>query len=134
MPKKYFTVEEAEQLLPDIKRHLLKILKHYNAFRMLLSLEVEHDDLQENALQQIRREKEVHHYNYHILRELEAIHAHGAIVKDIDSGLVDFYALYGGKEVFLCWQLGEEGIGNWHDIHTSFRERKPIALLKGVRG
>jgi len=50
----------------------------------------------------------------------------GCIVKDLDIGLVDFPALYRGEEVFLCWKVGEPGIGFWHGIREGFAGRKPI--------
>lgn len=48
-------------------------------------------------------------------------------VKDPDRGLVDFPAIIGGREVFLCWELDEEDIEFWHDIESGFagRERLP---------
>ncbi len=50
----------------------------------------------------------------------------GVVVKDIDAGLVDFLAIRDGKEVFLCWQLGEPDLAWWHSLEEGFRGRKPI--------
>jgi len=46
-------------------------------------------------------------------------------VKDVMRGLVDFPAIIGGKEVFLCWEQDEEDIEFWHDLHAGYvgRER-----------
>jgi hypothetical protein len=57
---------------------------------------------------------------------LESIQEQGCIVKDLDIGLLDFPTLYRGREVYLCWRLGETGIGFWHDVHAGFPGRKPI--------
>jgi hypothetical protein len=56
-----------------------------------------------------------------ILRELSEL---GVLVKDLDSGLVDIPHLKDGEEVFLCWKLGEETIGYWHELETGFAGRK----------
>ena len=48
------------------------------------------------------------------------------LVKDLDSGLIDFPTLFRGDEVYLCWKLGESGIGFWHKIEDGFPGRKPI--------
>lgn len=48
----------------------------------------------------------------------------GIQVKDIDRGLVDFPHLRGDREVFLCWQLGEETISYWHEIESGFAGRQ----------
>jgi hypothetical protein len=57
---------------------------------------------------------------------IEEINLLGCILKDLDSGLVDFPCRYRGREVYLCWRLGESGISFWHDVEAGFRGRKPI--------
>lgn len=47
-------------------------------------------------------------------------------VKDLDRGLVDFPAIIGGKEVFLCWEMGEDDIEFWHDLDAGFTGREPL--------
>ncbi|HEY5911947.1 MAG TPA: DUF2203 family protein, partial [Verrucomicrobiae bacterium] len=47
-------------------------------------------------------------------------------VKDLDRGLIDFPALLGGKEVFLCWETGEEDIEYWHDLETGYAGRERL--------
>jgi hypothetical protein len=50
----------------------------------------------------------------------------GCVVKDLEIGLVDFPALYRGREVYLCWRLGEPDIGFWHPVEEGFAGRRPI--------
>jgi hypothetical protein len=57
---------------------------------------------------------------------LEKIQATGCVVKDLDSGLLDFPALINNEEVYLCWRLGEERIRFWHRQDEGFAARKPI--------
>ena len=57
---------------------------------------------------------------------IEAVVETGCLVKDLDIGLIDFPTLYRGIEVYLCWKLGESGIGFWHGVEEGFRGRKPI--------
>ena len=57
---------------------------------------------------------------------MDAIEATGALVKDLDIGLVDFMAMYQDLEVCLCWKLGEGEIRFWHGVEEGFRGRKPI--------
>ena len=58
-----------------------------------------------------------------LLGELEEI---GCIAKGIEAGLVDFYALRDDRLVYLCWRLGEEGIGHWHDLDVGVDGRRRI--------
>ena len=57
---------------------------------------------------------------------MNTIHGHGAIVKDLDDGLVDFPALRGGEEVLLCWRLGEDEVAYWHGLEEGFAGRKRL--------
>jgi hypothetical protein len=57
---------------------------------------------------------------------VQAIQGTGALVKDLNNGLVDFLTIREGREVYLCWQYGEEEIGYWHDIETGFSGRQPL--------
>ena len=47
-------------------------------------------------------------------------------IKDVGRGLLDFPALIGGKEVFLCWEQDEEDIEHWHDLDTGFAGRERL--------
>jgi hypothetical protein len=55
--------------------------------------------------------------------ELESL---GAVVKDLDLGLLDFPGLRDGEEVELCWQVGERSVEYWHPLEAGYRGRKPI--------
>jgi hypothetical protein len=61
-------------------------------------------------------------------RLVDEITSHGAQVKDIDSGLIDFPALHDGETVLLCWQLGEDEIAWWHRVNDGFAGRRPLPL------
>ena len=63
-----------------------------------------------------------------VARCAEGIHELGAIVKDPESGLVDFPALRHGDEVLLCWQVGEAEIGYWHSLEDGFAGRRELPL------
>ena len=53
----------------------------------------------------------------------------GAQIKDINTGLLDFSALKNGREVYLCWQYGEDDIQYWHEVEAGFAGRQPIELF-----
>jgi hypothetical protein len=59
-------------------------------------------------------------------QSLEQIEHIGALVKDLDIGLIDFLSLYRGREVCLCWKLGEDRIRFWHGTEEGFAGRKEI--------
>ena len=57
---------------------------------------------------------------------VEEIHELGLLVKDLDTGLVDFPSLRDGEEVLLCWQLGEDEVAFWHGLEDGFAGRQPL--------
>jgi hypothetical protein len=48
------------------------------------------------------------------------------LIKDIDRGLLDFPAIIGGREVFLCWEKDEEDIEFWHELDTGYAGRERL--------
>ena len=54
------------------------------------------------------------------LRELDVV------LRDLDRGLLDFHSLRDGREVYLCWQEGEDAIGFWHEPDAGFGGRRPL--------
>lgn len=50
----------------------------------------------------------------------------GVQIKDVNLGLLDFSALKDGREVYLCWQYGEDDIAYWHEVDAGFAGRQPI--------
>ena len=57
------------------------------------------------------------------------IDALGITLRDIERGLIDFPALVGGRQVWLCWQLGEADVAFWHELETGFGGRRPLVEL-----
>lgn len=59
-------------------------------------------------------------------RELLWLADRGILLRDPDTGLVDFPAERDGERVFLCWRLGEERVGWYHSERSGFSSRKPL--------
>lgn len=58
---------------------------------------------------------------------VRAILATGAMLKDVNTGLVDFPALHEDREIYLCWKYGEETIRFWHEMDAGFSGRQPLS-------
>jgi hypothetical protein len=122
MPR-YFTVEEANALLPKIKPLLGQLLKRRaRLVKARPEVEAVLEDLQHNfggmAISQATQDMIM-------IEKLAAkIRANGCILKDLNAGLVDFLAERDGREVFLCWRYGEPEIQYYHELHTGFAGRQ----------
>ena len=57
---------------------------------------------------------------------IERVNELGCEVKDIDEGLGDFRTGSDGRDVYLCWKLGEPDIRWWHELETGFAGRRPL--------
>ena len=54
------------------------------------------------------------------------IQALGVLVKDLDTGLVDFPGQRAGQDILLCWQLGEDEVAFWHGLDDGYAGRQPL--------
>jgi hypothetical protein len=132
MPR-YFTLTQAEELLPEVESVIRAAISHKSAYQqaeeewqtfvsrvtMQGGMRVDHSYVMDKKH---RRESSAL-----LLKEaVEKIQDYGCVVKDLDVGLIDFPTLFRGEEVYLCWKLGESGIEFWHGVHEGFRGRKPI--------
>ena len=129
---KVFTLKEANEVLP----RLTPMLQELRVTReVILKMEVEIDTLEllaenkssEGVSPEVSRK--VEEYTKLVNRFyalIDEIHETGCILKDVDMGLVDFYTLYKGKVVYLCWRAGEAEVGFWHDIGGGYSNRFPL--------
>lgn len=54
----------------------------------------------------------------------------GAELKDYRLGLIDFVSTHEGREVYLCWRLGEDHVNHWHELDAGFAGRQPVSVLR----
>jgi len=128
---KLFTREEADALLPQIKPLLLEIQQLGREIAEHEShLQIDQTKLISNGhkppVDAETLRGEVRALNNRIRANVDTILEMGIIVKDIAEGLVDFPALHHGREVYLCWKLGEDRIHFWHEIEAGFAGRQPL--------
>ena len=57
---------------------------------------------------------------------LEWLAERGILLRDAETGLVDFPADIDGHRVFLCWRLGEDEVAWYHDEDSGFAGRRPL--------
>ncbi len=131
--KKYFSLEQAEQILPTLQYGLKKLIRIKRALSLLDSVEIDFEDYHyEYNLLSLRLNKKYHKLSFDFYKYLEVLEGKGCIVKDLDNGLVDFYSRHRGKDILLCWKFGENNISYWHEIDSGYSERKPISVLKDL--
>src|SRR6266446_1823713 len=127
----YFTREEAEVLIPQIAVVLRKIQARR---REMLQSEEELGTLRAQAMGNgydlyeriLASQRDLARHIQALQAFVNELAVFGCELKDADSGLIDFLSLRNGREIYLCWRLGEERINFWHDLHTGFAGRQPL--------
>jgi len=134
---KIFSVEEANQILPDLERSL-DALSAIAREATLLRREIEvlgaiAGSGASEASPDVRALREKERSQVVLLErfrnDLAAIAQHGCILRDLDLGLVDFYTMAHGRVVCLCWRRGEPRIEHWHPLDEGFSGRRPLTEL-----
>ena len=132
MPRR-FSLAEAESLLPEIDGLLHEAVS-------LKSEYTEADQSIDNFMQRVAMQGGVVVDRDAVLESrarrdglgerlkaaMEKLQDYGCVIKDLDIGLVDFPTLFHGREVYLCWRMGEPGIRYWHGVDEGFAGRKQI--------
>jgi hypothetical protein len=130
--QRYFTAEEANEALLEVRPLTEELVGHRRA---LVELQERQSavtariagnggNVEPHELEEVQEQLDEEVAG--IARCVARIHEVGALVKDLDDGLVDFPATREGRDVLLCWRLGEDEIGFWHGLDEGFSGRKPL--------
>jgi hypothetical protein len=127
-----FTPDEANALLPTV-RPLVETM--VNAKRSLDDAQAAADEVSTRIsgnggglppAQLAEVHDEVARRAAELAGVLEEIQELGVMVKDLDTGLIDFPSVREGRDVLLCWRLGEDEVAFWHGFEDGFAGRRPI--------
>jgi hypothetical protein len=119
--RKSFTVDEANRMLPLVRRIVSDAVRDYWRWQDKVR---EPDEVAEQLQSEATRlAEEIDGY----LGELAEL---GVLFKGFDTGLVDFPGEVEGRPVLLCWQLGEEDVKFWHEEEAGFIGRQPLPGLQ----
>lgn len=133
--KRYFTLAEARRALPLVKKIAFDV-QATQALRVMLHQQMNSGGVgggggtgaltsRELELLEARFEKATDKIEG-LIAELVQV---GVELKDASTGLLDFPAVFQGREILLCWKGGEETITHWHEVDGGFAGRKPVEML-----
>ena len=122
--QKHYTREEAQALVPQLRAWLADLNR--------LRAEVEQYDRRLGGMNTEGQDTGGETVNNWIraLAKMQQLLAEfqrrEIFIKDLSRGLVDFPALIGGREVFLCWEADEDTVAFWHDLETGYGGREKL--------
>ena len=123
--RKLFSVEEANALLPELTELLDEARARRDAMREKSpDLRPILEASTSNGGGKKGSEFGVDAYRLHLA--IGRIAELGVVLKDLDSGLLDFPHWREGRIVFLCWHPPEERVGFWHEIEAGYAGRRPL--------
>lgn len=129
------TLEEANALIPQVRETLRSLRQDRDKIlRTQAQIEIEEmtgsnarGALSPSAQAAITKHMDAFHQQTRQFEEkLTELAQSGALLKDLDSGLVDFYSRKGTETIFLCWKEDEDEVGHWHSLEGGFRNRRPL--------
>ncbi|MCC6618536.1 MAG: DUF2203 domain-containing protein [Chloroflexi bacterium] len=98
-----YTVDEARATLPTVRATLIQ-----------LALERRRTDLDRDE----RRST--------VQALVDHLASLGIVLRDLDSGLVDFPTVRDGEPAWLCWRLDDPDIAYWHSTREGYASRRAL--------
>ena len=122
--ERHYTAEQANAALASVKPLLQKL----RDARDMLTDEEAHAALVDAAPTNGGGESgtQVGEAFLEVRRLLLALQEAGLVVRDVERGLIDFPSILDGREVYLCWELGEDEVAWWHELDAGYRGRQPL--------
>jgi hypothetical protein len=124
--KKYFTVEEANRLIPQItaiveqlRQGRRRLLRHRSTAG-IVTQKAAGNGGSSHAVSYLAD------YSRTFGRDVAHLQVLGVVLKDVERGLIDFPHQREGREVYLCWEYGEARIDYWHEIDSGYGGRQPL--------
>jgi hypothetical protein len=126
-PKRRYTLAEANRALPLVTRIVRDIV---NAHERATQLQAKIEELPAAAKDSAYAQDQLDSALDRLQDYVDELGTLGIELKDYETGLIDFPGRHEGRDVFLCWKLGEEKVGHWHEMHAGFAGRQPASKLR----
>ena len=122
---RYFTVAEANALLPEVRQIVGNMLKAREA---IVAARPDIWPILEKSVSNggAKKAGELIFQFEKVQAAAKLLSELGLHLKDVNTGLVDFLSLREGREVYLCWRFDEPDVAHWHDLEAGFAGRQPI--------
>ena len=122
----HFTVDQANTILPKVKKRFDEILFCKNN---VIDIQEELQNLSDSNCsfeKFITKKQQLNHAVTSLYSMIQKLEDMGVMIKSVDEGLLDFPSIRYDEEIWLCWKFGENQVKFWHGKEEGFMGRKPI--------
>jgi hypothetical protein len=132
MAPRYFTLSEANDLLREVRPLAESLVEHRRGMREAaerrarLTARIAGNGGDLDPQEPGELDEEFERESQAVSHAAASLQRLGVLVKDLDTGLVDFPSVREGRDVLLCWRLGEDEVAFWHGYDDGFAGRQPI--------
>lgn len=132
MTTKYFTVADANTMLPwlrEVVREMLHVQGQMNAITeriRILGEQTKGNGGGAVGIELARRQEEFKKLSDAMESLVKRAEEKGCILRDVEKSIIDFPSLRDGREVYLCWRLGEDKVNFWHEMDKGLAGRQPL--------
>ena len=125
-----FTVERANRRLPLVRKIVEDVVRQHRLWREKI-LELDLVASTARAGEPRERAEELERDAQALAREIDGFQQElerlGILLKDRRLGLVDFPGEMNGRQILLCWRLGEPEVQFWHELDAGYAGRQPLS-------
>ena len=139
--ERYFTVSEANALVPKLEGLLERLSELYEEVAALFSefssqgVPPREEEGSPDDPEDVKQKRaQLRDLAAELQEGINDVNAMGCILKDVESGLVDFLSRRAGRTVHLCWRRGEPEVSWWHDLESGYQGRRPISTADEFEG
>jgi hypothetical protein len=139
--ERYFTVAEANAMLPRIEALLDRLSELYEEVSSLFGelnnqgISPREEDASDDDPPEVKEKRaKLRDVAAELQEGINEVNGLGCVLKDLEGGLVDFLSRRGGQTVYLCWRRGEPEVSWWHDLQSGYQGRRPIFAADEFEG
>ena len=125
-PKRRFTLAEANRSLPLVTRIVRDVVNSHERATQLQS-KIEESS---NAKETLGLQQQLDSTLERLQDYVDELGVMSIELKDYETGLIDFPGRHQGRDVYLCWKLGEDKVTHWHELHAGYAGRQPATKLQ----
>ena len=124
----HFTLDEANATLPYVRSIVTDVVAAYEEWRECVAryevMAAKSRSDEGETEKQVTLRTDVDRIARRIAGYISELEGVGCTLKGFDDGIVDFLSKQDGRDVLLCWKLGEQEISHWHELDSGFAGRQ----------